>query len=111
MFTKFPCCIAKCSSITELNKKDSIEQNRSGSLMKKCRITGMEVDYRDGSGLQGLKWITGMEVDYRDGSGLQGWKWITGMEVDYRDGSGLQFSNFEIVTGDREIKLSILVED
>ena len=37
----------------------------------------MEVDYKDGSGLQGWKWITRMEVDFMDGSGLHGWKWIT----------------------------------
>ena len=49
-----------------------------------------------------------MEVDYKNGSGLQEWKWITRMEVDYKDGSGLQFVKFDFVTGRQEIKTAIL---
>ena len=65
----------------------------------------MEVDYKDGSGLQGWKWITRMEEDYKDGSGLQGWKWITRMEVDYSF-----VMKFDLLTGGQEIKLAILVK-
>ena len=35
---------------------------------------------------------------------------LNNLDQDCKDGSGLQFIKFDVVTGDQEIKVSILVE-
>ena len=46
LLTEFPRHIAKCHQIyNKIGYKDYIEQNRSGSSERNCRITRIEVDY------------------------------------------------------------------